>query len=184
MMVELVMLASILQDYNVMKHIPNDIGIDQLFLDAETYKLQSYLDEISNWSVNNQVKLNELKSNYIVFSRCQSEFATRLKLNNKNLEQVGSIKFLGVWLTKNLSWQKNCEEILKKAHKRISLITKLKYIGVNRNDLVDIYKLFIRSVLEYASVVYHSKLTEDQSKILDSVEKLCLKIILSKEYVD
>ena len=116
--------------------------------------------------------------------RCQSEFVTRLRMNDKNLEQVKELKMLGVWLSDTFSWQKNCEEICKKAYKRIPLITKLKYIGVQRQDLLDIYKLFIRSVLEYASVVYHSKLTQKQESMLDSVEKLCLKIILSSDYQD
>ena len=119
-----------------------------------------------------------------MFSRSKAEFVTRLRINNKNLEQVSAVKFLGVWLTENLSWQKNYEQICTKAHMRLSLLTKLKYVGVSRTDLLDIYKLFIRSILEYASVVFHSRLTEEQSKMLDSIEKLCLKIILADQYED
>ena len=72
----------------------------------------------------------------------------------------------------------------QKAYKRISLLTKLKYIGVKRKDLLDIYKLFIRSCLEYATVVFHSSLTQNQSDMLEAVQKLCLKIILSSDYED
>ena len=181
-MTELVLLASVLQEYNVLEQIPNDIGISQLYLNPDSYQMQKRLNNISKWSHENKVKLNEMKSKYIIFSRSKSDFATRLKLNDKNLEEVSEMKLLGIWVTQNLSWQKNCQEMCKKAHKRICLLTKLKYIGVHRNDLIDVYKLFIRSVLEYASVVFHSKLTEDQSKMLESIEKICLKIILAEEY--
>ena len=63
------------------------------------------------------------------------------------------------------------------------MLTKLKYVGVPRSDLVHIYILYIRSVLEYCSVVWHSTLTEEQSQCIEKVQKTCLKIILGKEYV-
>ena len=37
---------------------------------------------------------------------------------------------------------------------------KLKYAGVKREDLIDNYKKFIRSVLEFCSVAMHGTLTE------------------------
>ena len=35
-------------------------------------------------------------------------------------------------------------------------VTKLKYVGVPTHDLIDIYKLFFRSLLEYCCVSWHS----------------------------
>ena len=49
------------------------------------------------------------------------------------------------------------------------MIAKLKYVGVRTEDLIDIYKLFIRSCLEYCSVVYHSSLTVEQSMKLEDM---------------
>ena len=45
-----------------------------------------------------------------------------------------------------------------------------------------IYKLFIFSVLDYCSVVFHSSLTEQQTNFIERVQKICLKLILSEEY--
>ena len=72
----------------------------------------------------------------------------------------------------------------KKAYKRLLLLTKLKYVGVKKEDLIDIYKLFIRSVLEYCSTVFHSSLTKYQSKMIENVQVLCSKIICGSEYTD
>ena len=47
------------------------------------------------------------------------------------------------------------------------MITKLKYVGVNTDDLLDIYILFIRSVVEYCAVVFHSSVTQKQSEELE-----------------
>ena len=47
-----------------------------------------------------------------------------------------------------------------------------------------IYKLFIRSVTEYCSVVFHSSLTQDQQKKLETIQSTSMKIILAHEYED
>ena len=130
------------------------------------------------------MKLNELKSNYLVFSRSKEPFSTRLTMNSVTLERKSVTKILGMWISEDLSWSKNCQEMAKKAYSRLSLITKLKYVGVNRNDLIDIYILFIRSVTEYCAVVFHSSLTQKESEKIERIQKTCLKIILGDEYLD
>ena len=64
----------------------------------------------------------------------------------------------------------------------MTMITKLKYVGVPIDDLLNVYILYVRSLLEYCSVVWHSTLTVEQSQNLESVQKLCLKVILGDEY--
>ena len=103
-------------------------------------------------------------------------------MNNKKLEQVRAIKLLGLYITEEVPWQLNCEEMCKKAYSRISLLSRLKYVGVSRKDLIEVYKLFIRSTLEYCSVVYHSRLTEEQSRMLDHAQAVCLRVILDSDY--
>ena len=53
-----------------------------------------------------------------------------------------------------------------------------------RDDLILIYKLFIRSVMEYCSVSFHTGLTNDQSKKLEGIQSTCLKVILGSDYFD
>ena len=62
------------------------------------------------------------------------------------------------------------------------MITKLKYVGICREDLIEIYILYIRSLLEYCSTLWHSSLTLDQRNRIENVQKLCLKVILGSEY--
>ena len=58
------------------------------------------------------------------------------------------------------------------------MLPELKYAGVSILDLIDIYVLYIRSVLEYCSVLWHSTLTVEQSDTIENVQKTCLKVIL------
>ena len=64
------------------------------------------------------------------------------------------------------------------------MLTKLKYVGVCVDDLLDIYILFIRSVTEYCAVAFHSRLTIEESNKLERIQRTCLKVILGDLYVD
>ena len=154
------------------------------YLPATSYSTQNHLNSISSWTQENLMKLNEAKSSYMVFSRSKENFATRLFANNVYLEKLSFTKLLGVWISEDMSWSKNCQEISKKAYSRLSMITKLKYVGVNMEDLLDIYILFIRSVTEYCAVSFHSSLTQQQSQKLERIQKTSLKIIMGDSYVD
>ena len=131
------------------------------------------------------MKLNPSKSSYMVFSRSQEVFATRLTLNSQTLEQKDACKILGVWIEEDAgSWQRNTKELCKSAYSRISMLSKLRYVGVCRKDLLEIYRLFVRSRAEYCSVAFHSSLTQEQSRKIENIQKTSLKIIFQDEYTN
>ena len=106
----------------------------------------------------------------MIFSRSESKFKTRLHVNNITNDQKPVNKILGVWLSEDLSWTTNTKEICVKAYSRMGMITKLKYVCVKTEDLLDIYALYIRSVVEYCSVPYHSRLTQADSAELERIQ--------------
>ena len=129
------------------------------------------------------MKLNQAKCNYMVFSRSKSQFATRLMIDDQAIERVSVSKLLGIWISDDMSWSRNTQEMCKKAYSRLGMLTKLKYVGVPTEDLLDIYILFIRSVTEYCAVVFHSSLTLQQSQKIEKIQKTSLKVILGDMYV-
>ena len=65
------------------------------------------------------------------------------------------------------------------------MITTLKYVRVNREDLLDYWTghIYISYSLEYCSVAFRSSLTQEQSnKLKKKHKKICLKVILDEEY--
>ena len=74
------------------------------------------------------MQLNVNKTNYMIFSRSHTEFATRLSLNHQTLDRIEEVKLVGVWLTTFLDWDKNTREMCKRAYARMTLLTKLKYV--------------------------------------------------------
>ena len=157
-------------EYNFAEHVASDVGLDSL-------------NFISNWTKEYLMQLNSAKCSYMIFSRCKADFTTRLTVNNTYLERIKVTKLLGVWISEDLSWSKNCKEICKKAYSKLSMITKLKYAGVSLDDLIEIYSLFIRSTAEYCSVVFHSSLTVEQTDKIEIIQKVCLKVILGDQYI-
>ena len=180
---ELIKLSGVLIEYDTQSHVPSDVGTHQQFLPPNSFSTQSNLDSISEWTLSNHTKLNPKKSSYMIFSRSQEVFATRLTLDSQTLEQKRATKILGVWIEEDAgSWQKNTSELCKSAYGRISMLTKLRYVGISRKDLIEIYCLFVRSRAEYCSVAFHSSLTQDQERKIENIQKTSLKIILQDEY--
>ena len=89
-------------------------------------------------------------------------------------------KLLGVWISQDLIWSRNCEDICVKALSRLLMLTKLKYVGTSTEDLLDVYKICIRSCAEYCSVVNHNRLTIEQSEKRERIKKVCLKVLLGR----
>ena len=171
-----------LTQYDVHQRVPNDVATEQPFLPTAAFKSQTRNENISKWTHENKMKLNTEKSNYMVISRKKDTFATRLKLDNKTVERQTQIRHLGVWLSENMSWDKNISEICKKSYARIRMLSKLKYVGTNQKDLVLLYSLHIRSITEYCATAFHSSLTIRQSNKLEAIQKTCLRIILGEDY--
>ena len=72
--------------------------------------------------------------------------------------------------------------LVKRANGRMRLLHKLVEFGVPVKDLVLIYILFVRSVLEQSCPVWNSSLTVENVQDLERVQKNALKIILKENY--
>ena len=118
-------LSGLLTEYNFKEQVASDVGIDDKFLPSTNVPCQDTLNFISNWTKENQMKLNAKKCNYMVFSRSEEKFATRLTVDNVKMEST----ILGLYLSEDMSWARNCKEICVRAYSRMQMITKLKYEG-------------------------------------------------------
>ena len=180
---EVIILGNILTEHDFSKHVASDIGLGERFIPAQELNTQENLNKIASWSDSNLMKLKESKTEYIIFSRTREAFATRLTLNGKLIERKAVNKCLGVWLQSDGRWERNTRELCKGAYARIQMLTKLKYSGSSKEDLIHIYKQFVRGKLEFSSVVWHSSLTERQSRSLERCQAVALRIILGEMYI-
>ena len=152
-------------------------------LPTENLQSQVNLDKIQNWTIENKMKLNNSKTKVIIFNESLNyQFSTRIFIEGTILEIINETKLLGLLLTSDLSWSKNTDMLVKKSYARMTILRKLYSFKIPVKDLVLIYIIYIRSLLEQSCVVWHSSLTEYDSSRLERVQKVSLRIILKDSY--
>ena len=88
------------------------------------------------------------------------------------------VKVLGVYISSDLTWRSHVDYICPNASKRLHLLSMLKRAGASQRDLFMFYKATVRSVVEYAYMVWHAGLTGEQSNRIESIQKKAFGIIL------
>ena len=110
------------------------------------------------------------------------DFMPKFILGDTELELVEETTLLGVVLRSYLSWASHADYIVKRAYKKLWCLRRLKKLGADFRDLLDVYFKQIRSILEYAVAVWHHALTGEDRLQIERVQKCALSIILGKEY--
>ena len=184
-LLELLNLLSVgLCSINQKAHVASDLPPGMKFIPPENTKTQGYLNQVSNWTNNQEMILNPDKTKIMIVNFCQSyQFKTRLTVDNSLIEQVNQTKLLGVVLSDDMSWQANTKYLVKKAYTRMLILRRLNEFNVDRRDMIKIYILFIRVVIEQSSVVWSSSLTQQDMDSLERTQKVALRIIFQDEYI-
>ena len=81
-----------------------------------------------------------------------------------------------------MKWDKNTQELIKKANARMELLRRVASFNPPIEDLKTIYVMYVRSILEFSATVWHSSLSEDNRNDLERVQKTALKIILGQSF--
>ena len=171
-----------------MNDIVNDIESDILiFADdtslmatgsdpAETAKqLNRDLVKISQWATKWKVIFNAKKSKDIIFSNKFLNNSPPLIFGETFIERVNTHKHLGLFLTSNLDWSVQVNETCLKANKKLAVLRSVKLLSRQTLDLL--YKLTVRSVVDYALPVYYKSLKVTQLARLENLQYKAGKIV-------
>ena len=110
------------------------------------------------------------------------QFSTRMNVNNVNIELVDEMKILGTTITNNLTWNTNTQNIIKKVNKRMLLLKKIYSFGATVQEMVHLWTIYCRSVLEQSAIVWGSSLTYENKTDLERTQKSFAKMILKNKY--
>ena len=174
-----------ISSYNTRLHIPSHIADHNQFVSPSNLKSQQYLDKISSWTDNHLMKLNVQKSKYMTvnFTR-KYQFSTELRLEGALLEEVKETKLLGVIVRNDLKWHSNTDFVVKKAYTRMIILHNLFSFNLPTEEMIEIYILYIRSLVENSAVVWHSSLTVGEELAIERIQKCALRIIMEDNYLD
>ena len=72
--------------------------------------LNTEISKVSNWLIANKLSVNIKKTNYRIFKSRQKKLNNpnlRISIHGELIEQKRSVKFLGVFVDKNLDWKEH-----------------------------------------------------------------------------
>ena len=138
------------------------------------------LRKISEWSRANKLFLNEDKTRFTLFHRPQDRCnlplrLPALKINDYEITQSFSIKFLGILVDEHLSWIDHINTLENKLSKNLGLLYKAKPF-LNAKAMKSLYFSFFHSYLTYGNIAWCSTSMAKLKKIF-SKQKQAMKTI-------
>ena len=88
-----------------------------------------------------------------------------------------SLIYTGLTISSDLTWNTHITEVIKKAAKRLYFLTQLKRAQVSQNDLCLFYVTCVRSIIDYATRVFHYSLPAYLTQELERIQKRAIWII-------
>ena len=111
-------------------------------------QLNRDLVKISIWAKKWKVIFNGSKYKDLIFSNKCLNNSPPLYLDGVIIDRVNSNRHLGLYLTSNLDWSLQVKQVCLKANRQLSVLRSVKLL--NRKTLDLLYKLTVRSVIDYA----------------------------------
>ena len=134
--------------------------------------MQVVLNEFNEWTNNNKLSLKSSKCQaFQVCFKNNTPPHAELSIAGVPLSFVTEDKILGVWLQNDLQWHKNINGIAKKANQKLYILRLLKRFGFNDDELLSVYKCYVRPVVEYTDVAWSSPINAEQRTILEHLQK-------------
>ena len=124
---------------------------------------------------NNYLTSNTSKSKFVLFGgdrRLQTCQGIKLVIDHENLECEDSIKYLGVVIHKNLTWNEHIESLIAKVNQRI-----IKHL-LPLDARVALYTALIRPLFDFADTIWGDRdnitLMHDLQVLQNKVAKVIL----------
>ena len=150
-----------------------------LLLPPDKSILQHKLADIQQFTQRNMMMVNKKKTMVMPFNfTLKYDFIPWLNCPGEDpLKVIYETKLLGVTLTSDLTFTRHVEEITKKVTKNMWLLLRFRDMGANREQLLNLWQQKGRSILEFASPVFFSRLTVEQSKEIEDCQRKAFAII-------
>ena len=92
------------------------------------------------------------------------------------------MKLFGLMISSVLTGLSNTDNMVQKANKRMWILRRLKNLGAQEDDMVDLYTKQVRRVLELAVPAWHGAITQAERIAIERIQKSACHIILGDNY--
>ena len=132
------------------------------------------IDNISQWSAENNLTLNASKTCGLIFSRGQFKEQHNIESLFINVQFMKSVRFLGIILDESLTWRSHVNFVVKKCNQRLYILRRLRSV-TTKKEFFSIYCGIVRSLIEYACPVFVGVSTVDNVRLC-KIQRRCLRI--------
>ena len=116
-------------------------------------KLNLCISELSTWFYNNKLTLNTDKTKLMLFTPRHVDNLPVVRFNNKSIEWVNSLKYLGIIIDNNLNFIFQSKEVRNKLSKLHGIFYSLKNF-IPRNVLINMYYSLVYSAVTYNIIIW------------------------------
>ena len=144
------------------------------------HHLNADLANLVEWFNNNYLTLNTSKSKFVLFGgdrRLQTCQVVKLVIDHENLDCEDSIKYLGVVIHKNLTWNEHVESLIAKVNQRIGLLHRIKHL-LPLDAGVALYNALIRPLFDFADTIWGDRDNFTLLHDLQVLQNKAAKVIL------
>ena len=103
------------------------------------------LSKVYNWMRSNRLTLNIQKSKCMIITKRKTVLPLTIKLNNVELEQCSSYKYLGVIFDKDLNWKPHIDYVCSKVSRSVGGLALLRH----RTSLCVLREVFFALIYSY-----------------------------------
>ena len=122
--------------------------------EKDTMKLQRDIDRLGSWARKWDMRFQPVKCNMMQLTRKRiKKINASYTLEGTNLENVESIKYLGVTITSDLRWNTHVSNVCTKANRTLGFLRRNLHSYPQEVKKAD-YKGLVRPVLDYGSSVW------------------------------
>jgi len=139
-----------------------------------TKSLNTNSIKINRWLKSNSLSLNVDKTHFLQFyMRPNQNYDFIPYYEDKQITKVETIKFLGITLDSNLSWEQHIEDITPRLNKACFAIRSIKpFMSVEAMRLV--YFSYVHSILSYGIIFWGNSV---HSKYIFKIQKRTITVI-------
>ena len=139
-----------------------------IILSSNSHTIETELNNIIDWALVNNLKLNKNKSKEIVFHIPKSNKRHQIPSEIKDVERVTELKCLGVTLTSNFSFSPHISLIISSCSRNLFALHTLRSKGLSNSLLNTVFQSTTLNKLLYASQSWWGFLNTNEKERLEA----------------
>ena len=152
--------------------------------DKSLHNIKSYmnsdLEKLNNWLKLNHLTLSISKSKFMIIGssqRLNKIDSISFKVDNIDLDEVSSFKYLGIVINNRLNWQDHVDQMFSKINKKLGLLKRIRYC-LPLDARLMFFNSYVLPLFDYADIVWGDRGNSTLMLQLQSLHNKAAKIIL------